>query len=54
MKVREPDDELLIVNVNKRTHRVYLRDETESAVSVYVEPLNTIPLDLEPIPEDKK
>jgi hypothetical protein len=39
MKVLEPDDETIIVPINKRTHRVYLRDETESAVNVYIEPL---------------
>lgn len=49
MMVLEPREEMVIVPINKRTHRVYLRDETESAVNVYIEPLSD-----EPIKEEKE
>ena len=39
MKVIDPDDEVLIIPINKKTHRVRIESETESAMTVIVEPL---------------
>ena len=39
MKVVEPDDEMIIISINKKQHRVRLESETESAVTVIIEPI---------------
>jgi len=43
VKVIDPDDETIVIPINRRTHKVSTRDETDLHQTVYIEPLDTEP-----------
>jgi len=43
VRILETDDETLIIPINRRTHKVSIRDETDTHQTVYIEPLNPEP-----------
>lgn len=43
MMLLEPDADVIMVTVNKRTHKVEIENETESSLSVIITPLDQRP-----------
>lgn len=44
MRIIEADDETIIVPINRRTHKVSIRDESDTRQTIYIEPIEALSL----------